>query len=75
MVKPWMQDVFVRAWGCCLGRGMVRLGGGTISVGYLHCLGIVRRSEGVGGDVAMDAVEGWVAMSMALFEVAWGGCW
>ena len=32
---------------------------------------LVRHSGGVGGDVAVDAVEGWVAMSVASFNVAW----
>ena len=61
-------------WGCCLGRGVVGLSGGTIGVECLHCLGIVQCSGGVGSDVAMDAVEGWVAMSVASFDVAWRCC-
>ena len=55
--------------------GVVGLGGGTIGVWCLRCLGIIQCSEGVGGNVAVDAVEGWVAMSAAVFEVAWSGCW
>ena len=61
--------LFDVAWGCCLGRGVVGPSGGIIGVVCLRCLGVVRCSGGVGGDVAMDAVEGWVAMS----ETALGG--